>query len=105
MAKVVCVLYEEPIEGYPPAYARDDLPRIDRYPDGQTLPTPKAVDFQPGAPLGSVGYVPLAMGHSGTGPLRFLEMFKSSYYADVALDQWMALIPPETIEATLNLSR
>jgi oxalate decarboxylase/phosphoglucose isomerase-like protein (cupin superfamily) len=24
------------------------------------------------------------------GPLRFLEMFRSSYYADVSLDQWMA---------------
>ena len=34
--------------------ARDDLPKLERYPDGQTLPTPKAIDFQPGALLGSV---------------------------------------------------
>jgi formate dehydrogenase len=54
MAKVVCVLYDDPIDGYPPAYARDDLPRIERYPYGQTLPTPKAIDFRPGALLGSV---------------------------------------------------
>ena len=54
MAKVVCVLYDDPIEGYPPAYPRDDLPRIDRYPDGQPLPTPKAIDFLPGVLLGSV---------------------------------------------------
>jgi formate dehydrogenase len=54
MAKVVCVLYEDPITGYPPAYARDGLPKIDRYPGGQTVPTPKALDFQPGALLGSV---------------------------------------------------
>jgi formate dehydrogenase len=54
MAKVVCVLYDDPVDGYPPAYARDDLPRIDRYPGGQTLPTPEAIDFQPGALLGSV---------------------------------------------------
>lgn len=54
MAKVVCVLYDDPINGYPTAYARDDLPKLDRYPDGQTLPTPRAIDFQPGALLGSV---------------------------------------------------
>ena len=54
MAKVLCVLYDDPIDGYPKSYPRDDLPRIDRYPDGQTLPTPKAVDFKPGALLGSV---------------------------------------------------
>ena len=54
MAKVVCVLYDDPVNGYPKQYARDDLPKLDRYPDGQTLPTPKAIDFQPGALLGSV---------------------------------------------------
>ncbi len=54
MAKVVCVLYDDPVTGYPKTYARDDLPKLDGYPDGQTLPTPKAIDFQPGALLGSV---------------------------------------------------
>ena len=54
MAKVVCVLYPDPVDGYPKSYARDDLPKLDRYPDGQTLPTPKSIDFQPGTLLGSV---------------------------------------------------
>jgi oxalate decarboxylase len=58
---------------------------------------------------GDVGYVPFAMGHyienTGKTPLRFLEMFKSSYYADVSLDQWMALTPPELVEAHLNLDK
>src|SRR6202045_753072 len=54
MAKVVCVLYEDPAYGYPKKYARDDLPKLERYPGGQTLPTPKAIDFKPGALLGSV---------------------------------------------------
>jgi formate dehydrogenase len=54
MAKVLCVLYDDPVTGYPPAYARDDLPVLERYPDGQTLPTPSAVDFAPGQLLGSV---------------------------------------------------
>jgi formate dehydrogenase len=54
MAKVLCVLYDDPVAGYPPLYARDDIPRIDRYYDGQTTPTPASIDFTPGELLGSV---------------------------------------------------
>jgi formate dehydrogenase len=54
MAKVVCVLYEDPVDGYPTAYARDGIPRIERYPDGQTAPSPRGIDFEPGQLLGSV---------------------------------------------------
>jgi formate dehydrogenase len=54
MAKVLCVLYDDPVDGYPPAYARDDIPKIASYPDGQTAPTPEAIDFTPGELLGSV---------------------------------------------------
>lgn len=56
---------------------------------------------------GDVGYVPFAMGHyvenTGKGPLRFLEMFKSPTYADVSLNQWLALSPPELVEASLRI--
>jgi oxalate decarboxylase len=65
----------------------------------------KTADFR----AGDVGYVPFAMGHYveniGTTPLRFLEMFKSSYYADLSLDTWMALTPPELVAAHLNLDQ
>lgn len=54
MAKIVCVLYDDPITGYPPKYARDDIPEITGYPDGQTAPTPSKIDFTPGTLLGSV---------------------------------------------------
>ncbi|MGE0663844.1 MAG: NAD-dependent formate dehydrogenase [Hyphomonadaceae bacterium] len=54
MAKVLCVLYDDPVDGYPRSYPRDGLPKLERYPDGQTLPTPKGVDFKPGQLLGSV---------------------------------------------------
>ncbi|MEE1920838.1 NAD-dependent formate dehydrogenase [Pseudomonas sp. 148P] len=54
MAKIVCVLYDDPVTGQPQRYARDDLPHLESYPDGQSLPTPKAIDFQPGTLLGSV---------------------------------------------------
>ena len=29
MAKIVCVLYDDPVDGYPKSYARDDLPKLD----------------------------------------------------------------------------
>jgi formate dehydrogenase len=54
MAKVLCVLYDDPVDGYPPAYPRDGVPKIERYPDGQTTPTPEAIDFTPGELLGCV---------------------------------------------------
>jgi formate dehydrogenase len=54
MAKVLTVLYDDPLDGYPKSYARDDIPKIDHYPDGQTTPTPSAIDFKPGELLGSV---------------------------------------------------
>jgi formate dehydrogenase len=54
MANVLCVLYDDPADGYPPAYARDGIPTIERYPDGQSTPTPERIDFTPGELLGSV---------------------------------------------------
>ncbi len=54
MAKILCVLYDDPIDGYPTDFARDALPTIAIYPNGQTLPTPRGGDFTPGHLLGSV---------------------------------------------------
>ena len=54
MSKVLCVLYDDPVDGYPTSYARDAVPVLAGYPGGQTLPTPSAVDFTPGELLGSV---------------------------------------------------
>jgi formate dehydrogenase len=65
MATVLCVLYDDPVEGYPPDYARDEVPTIERYPDGMTTPTPTAIDFKPGELLGSVS--------GELGLRRFLE--------------------------------
>ena len=52
--KVLCVLYPDPVAGFPPNYARDTIPGLGQYPDGQTLPTPTSIDFTPGHLLGSV---------------------------------------------------
>lgn len=54
MSKILCVLYDDPETGLPKSYARDDIPKLEKYPDGQTMPTPKAIDFTPGELLGSV---------------------------------------------------
>ena len=58
---------------------------------------------------GDVGYVPFAMGHFvenlGDEPLRFLELFRSDHFADVSLNQWMALTPPALVRAHLNIDR
>src|SRR4051794_34400555 len=54
IGKGLCVLYDDPVDGYPKTYARDGLPKLERYPGGQTLPTPAAIDFTPGELLGSV---------------------------------------------------
>ncbi len=54
MAKILCVLYDDPVTGYPPEYARDGIPAIKQYPGGITTPTPKAIDFTPGELLGCV---------------------------------------------------
>jgi formate dehydrogenase len=54
MAKVLCVLYDDPVGGVPKSYARDGIPRIERYPGGQLAPTPKHIDFTPGELLGCV---------------------------------------------------
>lgn len=55
---------------------------------------------------GGVGYVPLANGHyiqnTGNETLWFLEMFKSSRFADVSLNQWLALTPEELVPSNLN---
>ncbi|MFZ2452692.1 MAG: NAD-dependent formate dehydrogenase [Methylovulum miyakonense] len=115
MAKIVCVLYDDPIGGYPTAYARDDLPQPERYPDGQTLPTPKAIDFQPGALLGSVsGELGLRQYLESNG--HQLVVTSSKDGADSVLDQelhdaeivisqpfWPAYMTAERIAKAKNL--
>ena len=53
-AKIVVALYPDPTTGYPPAYARDDIPHVTGYADGQSAPTPEDIDFTPGELLGCV---------------------------------------------------
>lgn len=56
---------------------------------------------------GDVGYVPFAFGHyiqnTGTETLWFLEMFKSDRFADVSLNQWLALTPQDLVASNLKV--
>lgn len=63
--KIVCVLYDDPKNGFPPKYARDNIPELSQYPDGQHLPAPEDIDFTPGELLGSVS--------GGLGLRQFLK--------------------------------
>jgi formate dehydrogenase len=115
MAKILCVLYADPAEGYPNSYPRDDLPHVEKYPDGQSLPTPRAIDFQPGRLLGSVsGELGLrsfleAAGHQlvvtsdKDGPDSVFE--RDLVDADVVISQpfWPGYLTEERIAKAKNL--
>jgi formate dehydrogenase len=115
MAKVVCILYDDPVDGYPPKYARDDIPKIDRYPDGQTAPTPSAIDFEPGALLGSVsGELGLRKFLEGAGHELVVtadkdgansQFEKELAVADVVISQpfWPAYMTKERFDKAKNL--
>lgn len=115
MAKILCVLYEDPVVGYPKSYARNDIPKIDHYPGGQTAPTPKAIDFKPGELLGSVsGELGLRKYLEGLGHTFIVTSDKEgsdSLFerelpdADVVISQpfWPAYLTPERIEKAKKL--
>ena len=54
MTNIICVLYDDPVGGYPPSYARDSVPTIEQYHGGQNTPSPEDIDFTPGELLGCV---------------------------------------------------
>ncbi len=113
--KIVCVLYDDPVAGFPPHYARDGIPTLGRYPDGQTLPSPSSVDFTPGHLLGSVsgglGLAPFlkSRGHEfivtsdKDGPDSVFE--RELIDADVVISQpfWPAYLTAERIDKAPNL--
>src|SRR5688572_4795476 len=97
MSKIVCVLYDDPVSGYPKTYPRDDIPKIARYPDGQTTPTPKAIDFKPGQLLGSVS--------GELGLRRFLESKGHKYVVTSNKDGPDSVFEKELPEAEIVISQ
>ena len=52
--KVLCILYDDPKGGMPSEYPLKSIPKLEKYPDGMTLPSPESIDFIPGELLGCV---------------------------------------------------
>ncbi|WP_053386357.1 NAD-dependent formate dehydrogenase [Leucobacter japonicus] len=115
MAKVLLVLYPDPVGGLPKTYARDTIPTLTAYPNGQTLPSPQGIGFTPGELLGSV-----------SGELGLREYLESNGHelvvtsdkdgedseferelvdAEVIISQpfWPAYLTPERIAKAKNL--
>jgi oxalate decarboxylase len=65
----------------------------------------RTMDFQEG----DVGYVEKTLLHyienTGDTDLIFLEMFKSSFYQDLSLSEWLTHTPPELVMAHLNIDK
>jgi oxalate decarboxylase len=65
----------------------------------------RTMDFQ----AGDVGYVEKTLLHyienTGDTDLIFLEMFKSSFYQDLSLSEWLSHTPPELVMAHLNIDK
>src|SRR6201993_3198408 len=115
MAKVLLVLYPDPVSGYPPLYARDSIPEIQGYPGGQTLPSPSAIDFTPGELLGCVsgevglrkfleeGHHQLVVTSDKDGPDSEFE--RELPDADIVISQpfWPAYLTAERIAKAPNL--
>lgn len=97
MAKILCVLYDDPIGGYPKSYARTELPKLERYPDGQTLPTPKQIDFKPGELLGSIS--------GALGLRKFLEQAGHTFIVTSDKDGPNSVFEKELPDADIIISQ
>ena len=95
--KIVCVLYDDPVDGYPPKYARDDVPTLTEYPGGQTLPSPSAVDFTPGELLGCVS--------GELGLRRFLEESGHEFIVTSDKDGPDSVFEKELVDADVVISQ
>ena len=115
MATVLCVLYDDPVAGYPPEYARKGVPEITSYPGGQSTPTAEGVDFVPGELLGSVSGGLGLRGFLEEGGHRLIvtsdkdgpdsEFERALPEADVVISQpfWPAYLTAERIAKATNL--
>jgi formate dehydrogenase len=97
MAKIVCVLYEDPVDGYPHSYPRDGLPPLDMYPGGQTQPTPHDIDFVPGKLLGSVS--------GELGLRRYLEDAGHTFIVTSDKDGADSALDRELVDADVVISQ
>ena len=113
--KILCVLYDDPKGGMPKSYPLSSLPKLDKYPDGMSLPSPKNIDFKPGELLGCVsGELGLrkfleSNGHSlvvtSDKDAKGCKADKELVDADIVISQpfWPYYLTREKIETAKNL--
>ena len=113
--KILCVLYDDPKKGMPKSYPLSSLPKLDKYPDGMTLPSPKGIDFNPGELLGCVsGELGLrkfleSNGHTlvvtSDKDAKGCKADKELVDADIVISQpfWPYYLTKEKIESAKNL--
>jgi len=95
--KIVCVLYDDPVDEYPPKYARADIPKITKYPGGQTTPSPEAIDFEPGELLGCVS--------GELGLRKFLEERGHTFLVTSDKDGPDSVLEKELVDADVIISQ
>jgi formate dehydrogenase len=97
MAKVLCVLYDDPTTGYPPSYARSDIPTIVTYPGGQTVPNPEHIDSTPGELLGCVS--------GALGLRKYLEDLGHTFIVTSDKDGPDSVFERELLDADIVISQ
>ena len=95
--KIVCVLYDDPVDGYPPKYARDEIPMLTAYPDGQSMPSPSAINFSPGDLLGCVS--------GELGLRKFLEDRGHTFVVTSDKDGSDSVFNKEIVDADIVISQ
>ena len=95
--KILCVLYDDPVSGYPTQYARESIPELKQYPDGQSMPSPAKIDFNPGDLLGSIS--------GGLGLKKFLEDQGHEFVVTSDKDVQNSVFDQEILDADIVISQ
>ena len=95
--KILCVLYDDPVNGYPTQYARESIPGLKQYPDGQSMPSPAKIDFNPGDLLGSIS--------GGLGLKKFLEDQGHEFVVTSDKDVQNSVFDQEIVDADIVISQ
>jgi len=95
--KVLCVLYDDPVSGYPEQYARESIPQLKEYPDGQSMPSPSKIDFNPGELLGCIS--------GGLGLKQFLENLGHEFVVTSDKDVKNSVFDREIVDSDVVISQ
>ena len=95
--KILCVLYDDPVSGYPTQDARESIPELKQYPDGQSMPSPAKIDFTPGDLLGSIS--------GGLGLKKFLEDQGHEFVVTSDKDVQNSVFDQEILDADIVISQ